>query len=137
MSTVYANARLILSEGDALQQVCAAPDVCKTPTPTGPVPIPYVNIAQDGDLAGGSRDVLIAGSPGALARSTLATSSGDEAGSAGGVVSGTVKGAMRWASFSPDVLIEGAGVVRFLDVTLHNGSGAANSVHTAMGWPRP
>jgi hypothetical protein len=137
MSTVYANARVILSKGDNLQHVCAVPDVCKTPTPAGPVPIPYVNVAMNSDLASGSQDVKIDGQPGAIASSKLATSAGDEAGSAGGVVSSSTKGAMSWASFSPDVLIEGKGVVRFLDVTLHNNGGSPNTAFTAMGWPKP
>ena len=137
MSTVYANARLILSKGDGLQHICAAPDVCKTPTPAGPVPVPYVNLALNANLSGGSQDVKIAGQPAALLRSKLATSSGDEAGSAGGVVSSTIKGTMGWASASPDVLIEGSGVVRFLDQTLHNTGSAPNSAHVAMGWAKP
>ena len=35
----------------------AFPDVCKTPTPGGPVPIPYPNIAQSSDTAKGSKGV--------------------------------------------------------------------------------
>lgn len=136
MTTVYANARVILSKGDGLQHVCATPDVCKTPTPVGPVPIPYVNMAMNANLASGSQDVKIDGQPGALASSKLATSVGDEPGSAGGVVSSTTKGAMTWASSSPDVLIEGQGVIRFLDVTLHNNGGSPNAAFTAMGWPK-
>lgn len=31
------------------------PDVCKTPTPSGPVPIPYPNVAQTSDTAKGSK----------------------------------------------------------------------------------
>ena len=137
MSTVYANARLILCQGDGLQHVCAAPDVCKTPSPGGPVPIPYVNVAMDATLVGGSMTVKIDKQSGALAKSKLSTSVGDEAGVAGGVVSSTVKGPMGWGSSSPDVLIEGSGVVRFLDVTLHNTGGSANTAHVAMGWPKP
>jgi hypothetical protein len=137
MSTVYANARVILSKGDNLQHVCAVPDVCKTPTPAGPVPIPYVNVAMNTNLVSGSQDVKIDGQSGAIASSKLSTSVGDEAGSAGGVVSSSTKGAMSWASSSPDVLIEGKGAVRFLDVTLHNNGGSPNAAFTAMGWPKP
>lgn len=84
MSTVFANSRSILHKGDGLTQVCPVPDVCKTPTPGGPVPVPYPNAAQDSDLAGGSKRVLIEGSSAALADSSLSTSTSDEAGSAGG-----------------------------------------------------
>lgn len=33
----------------------AFPDVCKTPTPGGPIPIPYPNIAKSSDTTKGSR----------------------------------------------------------------------------------
>ena len=138
MSTVYANARLVLSKGDGLVHMASAPDVCKTPVPVvGQVPIPYPNIAMNIDLSGGSQDVSVCGQPAALLRSKLAQSSGDEAGSAGGVVSGMNKGAMSWACGSPDVLIEGSPVVRFMDQTLHNGGGSSNTVGMSMGWAKP
>ena len=35
------------------------PDVCKTPSPSGPTPIPYPNTARSKDLAGGSRKVMV------------------------------------------------------------------------------
>jgi hypothetical protein len=47
MPTVFANMRSITHQGDGFTQTCAVPDVCKTPTPAGPVPIPYVNVAMD------------------------------------------------------------------------------------------
>ena len=63
------------------------PDVCKTPTPAGPVPVPYVNVAMSINLSEGSTTVKIMGFPVALASSSIAMSSGDEAGTAGGVIS--------------------------------------------------
>ena len=33
----------------------AFPDVCKTPTPGGPIPIPYPNISQSDDMAAASK----------------------------------------------------------------------------------
>ena len=112
-ANVFANNRSIVHAGDGGVQVCALPDVCYTPSPTGPVPVPYPNIAQNADLAGGSQTVTIAGHPVALAPSYLRTSAGNEAGSAGGgVVSGETKGRMTWATASGDVFIEGQGVVR-------------------------
>src|SRR3979411_1823336 len=68
------------------------PDVCKTPTPAGPVPIPYPNIAQSSDTADGSTTVKVDGNPVMLKSSNFSTSSGDEAGSAMGVVSSKTKG---------------------------------------------
>ncbi|WP_255636833.1 DUF4150 domain-containing protein [Hyalangium versicolor] len=129
MSKVYANGRSVVHKGDGQVNTCAVPDVCKTPSPGGPVPIPYVNVARDGDLAQGSTSVSIEGNPVALKDSNLSTSSGDEPGTAGGgLVSSKTKGKMTWANASIDVKIEGKGVVRFMDPTQHNG----NTFNTAF-----
>lgn len=123
MSKVYANGRSVVHKGDGQVNTCTLPDVCKTPSPGGPVPIPYVNVAQDGDLADGSTSVSIEGNPVAVESSNLSTSSGDEAGTAGGgLISSKTKGKMTWGSHSIDVKIEGKGVIRFLDITQHNGN---------------
>jgi hypothetical protein len=123
MSKVYANGRTVVHQGDGQVNTDALPDVCKTPSPGGPVPIPYVNVARDGDLANGSTSVSIEGHPVALKDSNLSTSSGDEPGTAGGgLISSKTKGKMTWASASIDVKIEGQGVIRFLDATQHNGN---------------
>ena len=37
----------------------AFPDVCKTPAPGGPVPIPYPNVAKSADTAKGSRQTKV------------------------------------------------------------------------------
>lgn len=123
MSNVFANGRKIAHQGDGVQQVCPVPDVCKTPSPGGPVPVPYVNVALNSDLADGSKDVDIEGSSVALSDSNLKISSGDEAGSAGGgITSSKIKGKLTWGDSSPDVLFDGKGVIRFMDVTQHNGN---------------
>jgi hypothetical protein len=123
MGKVYINGRSVVHKGDGHTNVCATPDVCKTPSPGGPVPVPYVNVARDGDLANGSRSVSMGGNPVALKDSNLGTSTGDEPGTAGGgLISSKTKGKLTWGSYSIDVKIEGKGVVRFLDVTQHNGN---------------
>jgi len=59
------------------------------PSPGGPVPVPYVNVAFSRHLAKGTKTVRCDGNPIAVADSEFATSTGDEAGTAsGGVVSG-------------------------------------------------
>ena len=123
MSSVYANGRSILHKGDGLTQTSGPPDVCKTPSPGGPLPIPYPNIAMDSDLANGSKSVEIEGNPVVLASSNLSTSTGDEPGTAGGgLISSKTKGKLTFGSSSLDVTFEGKGVVRFMDVTQHNGN---------------
>lgn len=123
MAEVFANARSVAHKGDGGSQTCPTPDVCKTPSPGGPIPVPYVNVAQNSALAGGSTTVKIAGKAVALKKSNLATSSGDEGGTAGGgMVSSKIKGKLTWVTASSDVVVEGEGVVRFMEVCLHNGN---------------
>ena len=99
----------------------AFPDVCKTPTPAGPVPIPYPNIAMSSDTAQGSKKVKCDGNPICLENSNFKMSTGDEAGTAGGgVVSNKIKGKAEFVNFSFDVKVEGKGVARALDLMLHN-----------------
>ncbi len=99
----------------------AFPDVCKTPSPAGPVPIPYPNIARSSDTADGSSSVKCDGNPICLKNSNFRMSTGDEAGSAGGgVVSNKIKGKAEFVNFSFDVMVEGKNVARALDPMLHN-----------------
>src|ERR1035438_9465754 len=99
----------------------AFPDVCLTPSPAGPVPVPYPNIAQSSDTADGSSTVKCDGNPTCVQDSNFSTSTGDEAGSAGGgVASGTTKGKAEFVNFSFDTMVEGKNVARALDLMLHN-----------------
>ncbi|WNG13777.1 DUF4150 domain-containing protein [Cystobacter fuscus] len=98
----------------------AFPDVCKTPMPAGPVPIPYPNIARSSDTASGSKNTTVEGNPVCLSDSNFSTSTGDEAGSVGGVASGKTKGKAEFVNYSFDVKIEGKNVARALDPMLHN-----------------
>lgn len=98
----------------------AFPDVCKTPTPAGPVPIPYPNIAMSSDTAQGTKKVKCDGSPVCIKDSNFKMSSGDEAGAAMGVVSNKIKGKAEFVNFSFDTKFEGKNVPRALDLMLHN-----------------
>lgn len=98
----------------------AFPDVCKTPSPAGPIPIPYPNIAQSTDTAKGSKTVKMDGNPICLKDSNFSMSTGDEAGSAGGVVSNKIKGKAEFVNFSFDAKVDGKNVARALDLMLHN-----------------
>ncbi len=99
----------------------AFPDVCKTPSPAGPIPIPYPNIAKSSDTAKGSKKVKCDGNPICLKDSNFRMSTGDEAGSAGGgVVSNKIKGKAEFVNFSFDVKAEGKNVARAFDLMLHN-----------------
>ena len=97
------------------------PDVCKTPTPGGPVPIPYPNIARSSDTADGTKTVRCDGNPVCVKDSNFRISTGDEAGTAGGgVVSNKIKGKAEFVNVSFDVTFEGKGVARAFDPMLHN-----------------
>jgi len=111
----------------------AMPDVCKTPAPPGPpVPIPYPNIAQLADATGTSADggnpVYAAGKAIILKTSEIPQSTGDEAGSAGGVTSSSTKGKTEFTTASTTVKIHGKDVVRWGDSTLQNSGNAPGTV---------
>lgn len=115
---VFANRRNIIHKGSKDKAFATAPDVCKTPP--GPVPIPYPNISFSKDLKKGSKSVKINGQPAALQKSNFSKSIGDQAGVAKGIISGTVGDKTEFVNYSFDVQIEGQGVVRHGDTTLHN-----------------
>ncbi len=97
-----------------------APDVCKTPSPGGPVPVPYPNIAQSSMLDKGSKTVTADGQMVAIKDSEYSMSNGDEAGVAGGVKSGVNMKEAKWISYSFDVKIEGQNACRLQDKMTHN-----------------
>jgi hypothetical protein len=96
------------------------PDVCKTPSPGGPVPIPYPNIADQSTLDKGTTTVLANGNMIAIKGSEYSMSSGDEPGTIGGVTSSTFKKETAWISYSFDVKIDGANACRHTDKKFHN-----------------
>jgi len=97
-----------------------APDVCKTPVGSAIVPIPYPNVSQSSDLAKGSTSVKINGAPACLSTSEFSTSTGDEAGSAKGLASGSTKGKAHPVNYSFTVKIEGKPIVRNTDLFTGN-----------------
>jgi len=101
------------------------PDVCKTPSPGGPVPVPYPNVGRSADVRKGSKKVKIQGVSTMLKGSVYAKSTGDEAGSAGGAVSGSTRGECEFSLYSFDVKIEGRNVCRAGDLMTHNNKNTA------------
>lgn len=98
----------------------AFPDVCKTPTPAGPIPIPYPNIAMSSDTAKGTKKVKCDGESTCTKDSNFKMSTGDEPGSAGGIISSKTKGKAEFILFSFDVKFEGKNAARAFDLMLHN-----------------
>ncbi|MES2127118.1 MAG: DUF4150 domain-containing protein [Pseudomonadota bacterium] len=101
--------------------IALIPDVCKTPTPAGPVPLPYPNLAQSALHIPSQIKVMFG--PG-LAENIMTAgtiSSGDEPGTAGGIISNVFIGPDRYLTGSLKVLIGGAFATRMTSVTGHNG----------------
>ncbi len=118
--TTFCNSRGIVHKGSNGQSI-AFPDVCKTPTPAGPVPIPYPNVGQSSDVTSGPTTVTVDGQMPATKDAKYMKSSGDEAGSAGGgVMSSMIKGECEFMLFSFDVKFEGKNAARMGDSMWHN-----------------
>jgi hypothetical protein len=124
---VGVNKRTVVHK-DSGGTVAFMPDVCRTPQPTGPpLPIPYPNTAVAADADKGAKTVTCDGNPILLQQSVFSKSTGDEAGSAGGVASSSTKGAAEFVGYSFDVQVEGKGVARFGDLMLGNKGSAVNT----------
>jgi len=95
-STINVNKRTVVHKSsDGVST--AFPDVCKTPTPGGPVPIPYPNIANEAGSAGG------------------------------GVASSKTRGKAEYINYSFDVKVEGKNVPRLGDMMVQNKGGSPNT----------
>jgi hypothetical protein len=103
------------------------PDVCKTPSPGGPVPIPYpVIVSLASDLDKGSTTVKIDGdNMVAIKGSEFSRCTGDEPGTAGGVKSSTNMKEATWVLYSFDVKVDGQNACRFTDKMMMNHGNAA------------
>ena len=102
------------------------PDVCKTPSPGGPVPVPYPNIANSIVLSGGTTTVKGDKAMAANKGSKFSLSNGDNAGVAGGVKSSTFMKEATWILYSFDVKMDGKSTARLTDKMFHNAENAAN-----------
>lgn len=102
------------------------PDVCKTPSPAGPVPIPYPNVASQSSLKAGSTTVKAKGKTIAVKGSQYGRSNGDEPGTAGGVKSSVNMKATDWITYSFDVKINGKNACRHTDKKFHNNKNCAD-----------
>ncbi len=99
----------------------AFPDVCNTPTPAGPIPIPYPNISLTPTGVPAAYTVLIDGAPAHNMSTEVPMTEGDNAGVALGVASGMVMGPCRHMLGAFTVLLDGMPATRLLDMTGHNG----------------
>jgi len=119
MPTVFANSRGVAHKGSGGQSPIF-PDVCKTPTPAGPVPIPYPNIGMSSNTSSGPTSVKCDGQMPMTKEAKYMMSTGDEAGAAMGVMSSKIKGACEYMLYSFNVKFEGKNVCRLGDSLFHN-----------------
>ena len=117
--TVFANSRGVDHKGSGGMSM-VFPDVCKTPTPGGPIPIPYPNIGQATNTSKGTKKVKIDGKMAMVKGAKYSMTSGDEAGSVGGVISSKIKGEAEYMMYSFDVKFEGKNACRLGDPLWHN-----------------
>ena len=117
--TVFANSRGVDHKSSGGMSM-VFPDVCKTPTPGGPIPIPYPNIGQATNTSKGTKKVKVDGKMAMVKGAKYSMTSGDEAGSAGGIISSKIKGEAEYMMYSFDVKFEGKNVCRLGDPLWHN-----------------
>lgn len=129
--TVNINKLSLVHQQSAGFSVATLPDVCKTPSPGGPVPVSYPNLARATDLAKGTTTVNAdGGNMCANHGSEFSRSTGDEPGTLGGVKSGVYTKEATWVTFSMDVKLEGKGACRLTDKMLHNRGNTVNAAGT-------
>ncbi|GAA5164923.1 DUF4150 domain-containing protein [Viridibacterium curvum] len=100
------------------------PDVCLTPTPAGPVPIPYPNIAMCPTAIPSQVKTMFVCMPAHNMATTIPLTNGDNAGVATGVASGMVMGPSRHMTGAFTVLVGAAPLTRMTSVSLQNSTNA-------------
>ena len=103
-------------------QLFAFPDVCQVPSPAGPVPTPFPNMAMPPLGNPLVQKVFINGGQALNMDSKIEMSSGDEAGVNGGVTSGQFVGKAQFLKGSEKVFIGGSPAVHLSSQTGQNGS---------------
>ncbi|WP_431103432.1 PAAR-like domain-containing protein [Roseateles noduli] len=125
---VYANGQEIASKavGSSGVSSSASPDPCWSPPgpAAGPVVIPYPNTCFADSIVNGTKTVMIVGQMVAIEnKSRFDTSIGNEPATQAfgkGVATGVIKGKAYFTNWSSDVVFEGFGVPRNLDLVTHN-----------------
>jgi len=117
--STFANGRGIAHKGSGGFSI-AFPDVCKTPAAPSPIPIPYPNIGMASDTSKGPKKVKTDGKMPMTKGATYSKSSGDEAGTLGGVMSNVNRNECEFLMYSFDVKFEGKNVCRMGDPLFHN-----------------
>jgi hypothetical protein len=83
-----------------------------------------------------SKKVFFAGMPAMNLKSEWKMSTGDQAGSAGGVISGKIMGEVKFTMGSLKVMIEGAPSAMQMSTTVHNGTAPNCPLGNALQAPQ-
>jgi len=117
----------LVHKGSNHISMATVPDVCKTPTPGGPVPMPYPNVSMSSTLAKGTTTVKADGGMMiAIKGSEFSMSNGDQPGTVGGVKSNTFIKESTWILYSFDVKMDGEGACRLSDKKFQNHENTAD-----------
>ncbi len=103
------------------------PDVCLTPSPNGPVPVPYPNTAMGPMATPAVHHVLFMCAPAHNMGTTVPMTNGDNAGVAMGVGSGTVMGPSKHLTGAFTVILGGMPATRLTSVSLQNSTNCPGS----------
>ena len=117
--TTFVNGRGISQKGSGGTST-VFPDVCKTQCGPPVIPIPYPNLGKDADTVKGPKSVTVDGQMPMVKGAKYTMTTGDEAGSAGGVMSSSIKGEAEFMMYSFDVKFEGKNVCRLGDPLFQN-----------------
>jgi hypothetical protein len=101
------------------------PDVCLVPAPPAPpIPTPFPNLAELAMSVAAAMKVLVSNMPVLVQSSQVPMSNGDEAGVAGGVMSGMIMGPATFKTASSKVFAGGQPVLMLTSMSAHNGMAA-------------
>ena len=119
--TININGLSLCHKGSGGLVKSTPPDVCKTPMPGGPVPIPYSIISFSKDLVKGTKTINVdGGNMAANLGSEFSCCVGDEPGTVKGVASGTQLKEATWMTYSPNVFFEDKAACRLSDKMFMN-----------------
>lgn len=106
----------------------AFPDVCKTPAPPAPspIPIPYPNIAKLTAAKSGTcaKRLKIGNKKVCTKKTVLKDSTGDEAGTAKGLISSKTRGEAKFLRASSKCKAQGQGLILMTANVAQNGNNA-------------
>ncbi|ABI86751.1 hypothetical protein CH72_348 [Burkholderia ambifaria AMMD] len=126
--------RIASRQDGSFKAVSSTPDVCKTPMGSSTPPVPYQVVSDLSGSSGVVPSVRFNGKPAyVLDQSVVPTCTGDEAGSADGVGSGTVGGETKPTKGSTTVRAGGHPVIRDGDPCTMNSGNCTGTYVTAPG----